>query len=188
MQMDHWNITHYPTEGRTAILELMKRQLVVGDIVAKYTLIDELLSVVISHYYFTKPRKGFSFRQLWKTKKFQIFAHHVLDDTYLLNKMKLVRAIGEIPAPIRNAIERINAARNALAHSFFPENRRQYPPHKKVIYRGMDLYTKQGTEQFAEDFATVRLKLDSRNLEVTEQQGESGKFKAAWRTAPRRDR
>jgi len=154
--MDHWNIAHYPPEGRTSILELMKRQLVVSDIVTKYTLIDELLSVVICHYYFAKPHKGFSFQQLWRTKKFQIFAHHVLDDTYLLNKMKLVRAIAEIPAPIRNAIERINAARNALAHSFFPENRRQYAPHKKVIYRGVDLHTKQGIEQFAEDFGAVR--------------------------------
>ena len=156
VQMDHWNILHYQQESRTTILELMKKQLIVGDIVSKYSIIDEMLSVVICHYYFKRPRKGFSFQQLWKTKKFQTFSYHVLDETYLLNKMKIVRAIREMPAPIRSAIERINAVRNAMAHSFFPENRRQYVRHKAVIYRGFDIYTMQGIERFAEDFEAVK--------------------------------
>lgn len=31
---------------------------------------DELLSTIICHVYFKKPRKGFSSKQLWRTKKF----------------------------------------------------------------------------------------------------------------------
>jgi hypothetical protein len=58
-----------------------------------------------------------------------------MDDAYLLNKMKIVRAIGEIPRKTRDIIERINALRNAIAHSFFPENRRQYAGHNKVMYQ-----------------------------------------------------
>jgi hypothetical protein len=75
-----------------------------------------------------------------------------LDDTYLLNKLKLVHAIDPIPSSIRNAIERINAVRNALAHSFFPENRRKYRKSKAVMYRGNDIYTKYGLEKFVADF------------------------------------
>jgi hypothetical protein len=78
-----------------------------------------------------------------------------MDDTYLLNKMKIVRAIGEIPRKMRDIIERINALRNAIAHSFFPENRRQYASHKKVMYQGENVYTRNGIQKFEEDFKVV---------------------------------
>ena len=155
VHMDHWNILEYPEESRTTHLELMRRKLILGEIIMKYTLIDEMLSVVICHYYFRRPRRGFSFRELWRTKKFQIFSQYVLDDTYLLNKVKLVRAISEVPPSIRSAIERINALRNAVAHSFFPENRRQYAMHKAIIYQGSNIYSKQGIEKFVDDFQNV---------------------------------
>jgi hypothetical protein len=155
VHMDHWNILEYPEETRTTHLELMRRKLILGEIIMKYTYVDEMLSVVICHYYFKRPHKELSFRELWRTKKFRTFSQHVLDDTYVLNKMKLVRAIGEIPPAIRSAIERINALRNAVAHSFFPENRRQYAMRKAIIYQGSDIYTKQGIEKFADDFRNV---------------------------------
>ncbi len=148
VQMDHWNILDYSVESRTTYLEIMKRQLVRGEIITKYTLIDEFLSVLICHFYFKKPNKGVSFRALWKTKKFQLFNHFVLDETYLLNKMKLVSAVSEIPPDVRRAVERINAVRNAIAHSFFPENRRQYIPYRRVMYQNADIYSKPGIEQF----------------------------------------
>jgi hypothetical protein len=151
VHMDHYNILEYPEESRTTHLELMRRQLILGEIVTKYTFIDEMLSVLICHYFFPGPREGY-FPKLWKTTKFQIFAHHILDDTYLLNKLKLVHTIDPIPSSVRNAIERINAVRNALAHSFFPENRRQYRQSKAVMYRDSDIHTKQGLEKFVADF------------------------------------
>ena len=153
--MDHWNIADYDEDARTAILGVMKVKLVRAEIIMKYTLIDEFLSVIISHYYFIRPKKGASFRALWQTKKFKIFSQYVLDEMYLLPKMRLVHAIKEIPSDVRNAIERINAVRNAIAHSFFPENRRQYSKYKNVMYRDADLYTKEGVEKFIEDAALV---------------------------------
>jgi hypothetical protein len=153
--MDHWNIEKYPADARTPKLGVMKMQLIRGEIITKYTLIDEFLTVIICNYYFKKSSKNTSFRRLWQTDQFQIFNHYIMDDTYLLQKMRVVRAIGEIPAEVRNAIDRINAVRNGIAHSFFPENRRQYMSHKKVVYRGQDIFTKVGIEKFREDFDVI---------------------------------
>lgn len=151
VNMDHYNILQYSRENRTTYLELMRRQLILSEIITKYTFIDEMLSLLICHYFFPKPRAAY-FQKLWRTKKFQIFSHHVLDDTYLLNKMELVNAIDPILSPVNSAINRINDVRNAVAHSFFPENRRRYKEIKAVMYRGNDIYTKQGLEKFVEDF------------------------------------
>jgi hypothetical protein len=41
-------------------------------------------------------------------------------------------------------------------HSAFWRADVVYVPHKKVIYRGADIYTKQGIEKFAEDFEAVK--------------------------------
>jgi hypothetical protein len=117
----------------------------------KYTLIDEFLSVIICHFYFRKPKEPFTFTRLWRTKKFQIFAHYFLDETYLLKKMALVNAIKEIPSPVKSAVTRINDVRNAVAHSFFPENRRQYKAYKKVMYRNANIFSNEGITKFAED-------------------------------------
>ena len=57
---------------------------------------------------------------MWRTKKFRIFVHHILDEVYLLPKLKIAGQIGEVPKEVRESIERVNALRNALAHSFFP--------------------------------------------------------------------
>jgi hypothetical protein len=66
--------------------------------------------------------------------------------------MRVVHAIRPLPSEVRTRIERINAVRNALAHSFFPENGRQYKTHKKVIYGGKNLRSKAGLAKFQEDF------------------------------------
>jgi hypothetical protein len=74
VHMDHYNILEYPEESRTTHLELMRRKLILGEIITKYTYIDEMLSVLICHYFFPRPRQAY-FPKLWKTKKFQIFTH-----------------------------------------------------------------------------------------------------------------
>jgi hypothetical protein len=153
--MDHWNILSYARESRTTCLELIKNKMVRSEVILKFALIDELLSVIVCRHYFRKQKRMTTFKQLWKTKEFRIFNHHILGEIYLLPKMRLVHAIKSIPPNVRNNIERINALRNALAHSFFPENLRQYKDYKKVIYKGVDIYTKQGLEMFDEDFKTV---------------------------------
>ena len=139
----------------TVILQIMKQKLIRCEIITRYTLIDEFLTDIICHYYFRAPKNQFSFAKLWRTKKFQIFAHYLMDETYVLKKMAIVNAIREIPAPIKGAIARINDVRNAIAHSFFPENRRQYKPYKKVMYQNADIFTKEGITKFLEDAERV---------------------------------
>jgi hypothetical protein len=93
--MDHWNISQHPAKARTSTLGVIKVQIVRGEVITKYTLIDEVLTVIICHYYFKRPPKNATFRALWKTKRFQVFNHYIMDDTYLLQKMRIVRAIRE---------------------------------------------------------------------------------------------
>jgi hypothetical protein len=149
--MDPWNILDYEEELRTVTLEIMKNQFVRSEVVMKYTFIDELLSNIICHKYFEKPGQRFNYKRLWRTKRFRAFAHHILDGVYLLGKLRMVHDLRAVPPEVRETIERLNALRNAVAHSFFPENRYQYRRHKKVMYRDHHLFTVDGFTLFHND-------------------------------------
>ena len=45
--------------------------------------------------------------------------------------------------------------RNALAHSFFPENRRRYAAAKKVLHNNVGLFSLAGVKAFKSDFDLV---------------------------------
>src|SRR5690348_11440935 len=153
--MDHWNIEDYEPNSRTPALQVIKNQLIRGEIITKYALIDEYLTVIICRYFFRKPKQRQTFRQLWRTKRFKVFNHHMMDEIYLLPKIRIVHAIAEVPTEVRGNVERINALRNDIAHSFFPENRKAHMPNKKRLYRGLDIFTKAGVDKFLEDFRVV---------------------------------
>ena len=152
VDMDHWNIEQYDPEQRDVFLELMKDKLVRSEVILKYTLLDEFLADITCNYYFHRPKKNETYRTLWKTKRFKIFVHYLMDETYLMKKLAIVHAIGAVPRDVSSAIARINDVRNALAHSLFPQNRRRYMAHKKVMYNGVHLFTPEGVEKFGEDF------------------------------------
>ena len=154
--MDHWNIENYEEEARTIQLWIIRDKLIRGEIVICYTLIDEYLTEIICNYYFNRRAKAQSYGRLWKTKKFKIFNHQMMDEMYLLAKMRIVHAIGEIPNEVRDCIERINALRNDIAHSFFPQNRKAHMPKKMRLYQGEDIFTLAGIKKFSEDFETAR--------------------------------
>jgi len=78
--------------------------------------------------------------------------HHVLDEVYLLKKMDLVHAIKPLPSDVIKAIRKINAVRNAFAHSLFPENRKEYRRNKKVLYADSDMRTHEGLKRFLVDY------------------------------------
>jgi hypothetical protein len=71
VQMDHWNILNYKEDGRTTYLEMMKLQLVRGDIVTKYTLIDEFLAVDVCHDYFRRAQKEIFVQKAMENPKVQ---------------------------------------------------------------------------------------------------------------------
>jgi hypothetical protein len=78
-----------------------------------------------------------------------------MDEQFLLPKARMVDAIKKLPKDINQAIDRINALRNAIAHSLFPENRRQYRATRKVIYQGANVFTLDGFEKVEDDFELV---------------------------------
>ena len=144
-------LTNTKDNGAVRFFQLVLRKIITGYVLETYTFIDEQISDAICRIYFKKPLKRIHFARLWKTKKFRSFVHNGLDNLYPLHKMRLLHDIKPIPNEFRDTIQRINDVRNALAHSFFPENRRSYREDKKVVYRGIDLFTLAGLERFEED-------------------------------------
>jgi hypothetical protein len=148
--MDHWNIEKY--KHTTHRLGIIKDQLVRGEVVVSYTLMDELLSQIIVSYYFEQEARGRKRRQ----EQFRLFCHYILDRLTLLHKLDLVHAIGEIPKDVWNIVTGINNLRNPIAHSFFPQHRRQFAVGEKVVYRGLDIFSPAGIRAFRQDVYVAR--------------------------------
>jgi hypothetical protein len=151
---DSWDIESYGPEARKTILQLTIHTLVIGEVVSKYTLVDEMLTMIICDFLFRRRQEP-TYRRLWRTKRFKLFVHYMTDEIFVLQKMRMVHAIKPLPKDVRTKIEGINALRNALAHSFFPENRRQYEKQKKVIYAGINIRSANGLRAFQADFDTI---------------------------------
>ncbi len=134
----------------------MKDKLIRSYIIYQYTFIDEYLTDIICNFYFQRPKEP-NYGKLWKTKRFRIFVHSLMDETFLLKKLTIVEAIKDVPVEVSNAIKRINDIRNAMAHSLFPENRRRYMTKKTVTYRGSHLFSLEGIEKFHDDCATAEI-------------------------------
>jgi len=156
IDMDFWAVEeHYKPGFRKDKLELMKDKLVRSEIIYRYTLIDEFLTCVICDYYFHRPKKSVSYQRLWRTKHFKVFVHYLMDESFLLKKLSMVDAIKKVPTNVSSNIMRINDVRNALAHSLIPQNRRRYMAEKKVTYRGVPLFSREGVLKFHEDYDVV---------------------------------
>jgi hypothetical protein len=137
VRMDVWNIERY--DDPATVLRMMKDKLIRSYVVFQYTFIDEYLTDIICNYYFHRPKET-HYGTLWKTKRFRMFVHGLMDETFPLKKLSIVEAIKDVPTDVSNGIRRINDIRNALAHSLFPENRRRYMNEKNVTYRGTNLF------------------------------------------------
>jgi hypothetical protein len=153
VEMDVWNVDQFKSGPQRAYhLKQMKDRFVRSEVVIRYALIDEFLTDIICDYYFHRPKKNISYRNLWKTKHFRVFVHFLMDETFLLKKLAMVEAIVDVPTPVSKAIKRINDVRNALTHSIFPENRRRYMGDKKVMYNGVHLLCREGVKKFQQDY------------------------------------
>jgi len=131
---------------RTVHLELAKRKLITGAVLGEYLLVDEHLSNEMCREFF--PDR--SYTKLWRTKRFQAFNYHILERLYLVQKVEFVRARIRLPKEIYKDILALNDLRNALAHSFFPENRRVKPR-----WKGVDIFSEEAFEEFWNDMARV---------------------------------
>jgi hypothetical protein len=65
-----------------------------------------------------------------------------------LGKLRLVHDLKPIAPGARDIVEKLNAVRNAVAHSFYPENRYQFRKHKKVLWRDVDIFSFTGFSAF----------------------------------------
>ncbi len=151
-QLNYRMIEEADPDARIPLLRNAINKMIVAEMVTRYTLLDEILSDLIARYFFKQPKNLLHFGKLWRTKKFETFTHHVLDEMYLLKKMELVHAIDPLPSQTTKTIRRVNALRNAFAHSFFPENRKEHRKNKKVLYSGKDIRTAEGLELFLNDW------------------------------------
>jgi len=147
--LDYKNVKDVKKEFRTAYLQIVKDQIVRSQIIIFYTLIDEFLNVRLCNYFFGNKR---SFIELWKTKKFQNFNYHILEELSLLQKLRFVKATMKIPKGIVNDIERFNSLRNGIAHAFFPENLKKSKP----VWKGKNVFTLEGLEILIQDMEKMR--------------------------------
>jgi hypothetical protein len=147
-KLDIWNIEKQDEEARTPLLRLAISQMVIAEVVTQYTLLDEILTDLACRYYFKKRGKRFI---LWRHKKFRVFVNYIMDEMFLIKKMELVNAIKPLPREIKSTVHRVNSIRNAIAHSFFPENRKEHRKIGKVLYLGKDIRTSVGLEGFKDD-------------------------------------
>jgi hypothetical protein len=159
VRIDYWNIRDREKEARTPVLEVTKRELIRGEVIGQYTLIDDLLSTEVCLYFLP----GKDLIKQWKTKKFRRFNYYVIERLYMTQKLAFLKDVYDVPRDIASRIEEINALRNAMAHAFFPENLRVYQmkgrpgPRKPVIvrYRGQDLFSVEGVTAFVADCSRI---------------------------------
>ena len=140
------DLTGVDSAVRTSRLTLTKRQLVVAAVLQQFLLIDEHLNNEMCWEFFRKR----TYPKLWKTKRFCAFNNHILDRLTLLNKLALVRTRIRISKAFCERIETLNSLRNAVAHSFFPENRKTKPK-----WKGADILTINGYSEFFHDMHEV---------------------------------
>src|SRR5712691_5290593 len=157
--IDYWNILGFDAKYRTGILLSMTREIIRGEVITMYTLIDEHLSSKICDYMFGSSE----FIRLWKSTKFQRFNYYVIEKMSLMEKLAFVKDVYRVPKAISSDIEAINAMRNALAHAYLPENLRAYrrknpKAHLELTgppYKGADIFTLAGATRFVEDAQRV---------------------------------
>lgn len=151
--VDFWDIEKEREAGiRRTRLEICKNTLVRTAVLAHYVLIDELLCDIIANHFFGTSR---SYAQLWRRKDFQNLNYYLLEELSLLKKISLVKAIAPMPPKFQDAIRRLNTIRNAVAHSFFPENKRDFKATRTVTYKGQNIFTVEGLSFLNRDIDDV---------------------------------
>jgi len=79
------------------------------------------------------------------------FMHFIMEELFLVRKLAMVKEFRHFDNEMAKTIRALNALRNAMAHSFLPENKRDYRKPRIVAWRGKDIYTIEGIEQFDAD-------------------------------------
>jgi len=122
----------------------------------------KILSDVWSQSTSSRCREETPFRQAMADKEIQNFRPPYAGRDVLMKKADIVHAIKPIPRDVRDHLNNLMRCGMALAHSFFPENRRENRKTKKVLYAGVDIFTYEGVERFEDDWHPAFTKLAKR--------------------------
>ncbi|UWU80738.1 hypothetical protein N2603_20410 [Bradyrhizobium huanghuaihaiense] len=141
-------------ERSVLFAEAAINKMIVAEVVMQYTLADQLLSEITASYFLNVEPFSARFSSRLSERE-RVFNHHVLDEMYLLKKLAIVHAARPVPSDVTNKLRKLNALRNALAHSFYPENRKEYQSSGKVMYGGHDIRTPAGLQKFIDDAKEV---------------------------------
>ena len=79
------------------------------------------------------------------------FIHFVVEELFLVRKLALLKEIRRVDNKMAKKITSLNALRNAMAHSFFPNMKRDYRKTKKVMWNDRDIFTVEGFKLFVSD-------------------------------------
>jgi hypothetical protein len=152
--IDFWNAesSNDDSSVKHVVLDLAKDRIIRADVVFSYVLIDELLcNLICQHFFGTNTSLGRSWRSEWKKARFKNFNYHVLEGMALLRKLALVKEFLDVPKDIEDIISRTNMIRNALAHSFFPMNKKDFRKSEVATYKGKDIFSLEGLRLFDAD-------------------------------------
>lgn len=144
-----WRVVEklYEPDARLQQLKRIRLDFTRMKVIGDYVFVDELLTIVIVAYFFPVKR----FPKRWTNKKMRAFMHFIMEELFLLRKLALVKDIRGIDKSMADLIQRLNGLRNAMAHSFLPEEKRDYRIGRKVTWARKDIYTTAGIEQFDAD-------------------------------------
>jgi hypothetical protein len=147
-KLDYPYILAHKRDARTPIIEHMRRTMTLSEVITRYTLVDEYLNLTLCHYFFGRNKSTI---KLWKTKKFRLFNHHVMEELSLMAKFRFAKSIARMPKGVAGDIDRLNALRNGLAHAFFPENLKRSKPE----WKGKSVFSKDGFRAFLDDMGKI---------------------------------
>jgi len=144
-----WRVVEelYEPAARLPQLQRIKLDFIRMKVIGDYVFVDELLTVIIVSYFF--PVKSFPKR--WKNTKMLTFMHFIMEELFLVRKLAMVKEFRAFDNEMAKTINALNALRNAMAHSFLPERKRDYRKTETVTWKGKDIYTTEGIEQFDAD-------------------------------------
>jgi hypothetical protein len=128
------------------LLRNMTDQVVRGEVILEYTMIDMEFDIVLYQHFFGKNLQAARRRQRFKTLRL------ILQNLYLLQKLAIVRSFREVPKVIASTIGAVNDLRNGLAHNFFLEHLGQ----SKRTYKGLNIFTAEGLNVFLKDTSEVK--------------------------------
>ena len=139
IEIDFENVRRYPSATeRTAQLERILGDVIRGDVITNFTLIDELLTNGLARKIVGDHITG------RRSKRLQIVKTALIESRLSLSrKLAVFRSLVRVPDDVVGAISRLNKLRNHMAHEFHLDVR-----SKKLTDAGKNILSVEGLRLF----------------------------------------